>query len=308
MSVEVDLTQFNTGSEFLLDLHQAKVIGDGVTGVTFDLTGLDTAPVHEVFTDAASAAAYFTDDVIDLGSFDTVTDHGGALSLSMRLTVTTDDASSGFYAEVEGAGDGVLLRRNPDRDSMRRGRRRGTPRRGRGGDADRARADRMDRAPAGALPPSCSARDGPSCADPCACVRGRAGALTCCLSPDHAVWIDGALVPALLLVDGDAIVQEAHDVVSYFHVELERHDVIFAEGLTAESYLDTGNRSQFANAPLVSLHPTLGAGEKERDPCAPIVLDGPRLAAVRERRIAMALERQPAWATGRFAVVTRATA
>ena len=72
----VDLTQFNTGSEFLLDLHQAKVIGDGVTGVTFDLTGLDTAPVHEVFTDAASAAAYFTDDVIDLGSFDTVTDHG----------------------------------------------------------------------------------------------------------------------------------------------------------------------------------------------------------------------------------------
>jgi hypothetical protein len=36
--------------------------------------------------------------------------------------------------------------------------------------------------------------------------------------------------------------------VTYFHVELPRHDVVLAEGAAAESYLDTGNRSAFANA------------------------------------------------------------
>jgi collagen type I/II/III/V/XI/XXIV/XXVII alpha len=43
-------------------------------------------------------------------------------------------------------------------------------------------------------------------------------------------------------------VQVAVDAVTYFHVELPRHDVLLAEGLAAESYLDTGNRSVFANA------------------------------------------------------------
>ena len=38
--------------------------------------------------------------------------------------------------------------------------------------------------------------------------------------------------------------------IEYFHVELDRHDVLFAEGLAAESYLDTGNRGLFANGGL----------------------------------------------------------
>ena len=225
----------------------------------------------------------------------------------MRLTVTTDDASSGFYAEVEGAGMACYCAGT--RIATARGE--VAVEELRVGDEVVTLTGRAPIVWIGRRRVHCRHHAAPETVHP---VRIRAHAFGAApvrdllLSPDHAVWIDGALVPALLLVDGDAIVQEAHDVVSYFHVELERHDVIFAEGLTAESYLDTGNRSQFANAPLVSLHPTLGAGEKERDPCAPIVLDGPRLAAVRERRIAMALERQPAWATGRFAVVTRATA
>ena len=46
--------------------------------------------------------------------------------------------------------------------------------------------------------------------------------------------------------------------VEYFHVELDQHAILLAEGLPAESYLDTGNRGFFANsaAPLV-LHPDL---------------------------------------------------
>src|SRR5208283_3219127 len=44
--------------------------------------------------------------------------------------------------------------------------------------------------------------------------------------------------------------------VTYWHVELDRHEVLLAEGLQVESYLDTGNRNAFANAEgFVELHP-----------------------------------------------------
>ena len=75
------------------------------------------------------------------------------------------------------------------------------------------------------------------------------------LSPDHAVYIDGMLIPVRCLINGITITQEPVDQVSYYHVELPSHDVILAEGLAAESYLDTGNRAAFANG-----HPTRQAG------------------------------------------------
>src|SRR5262249_36630241 len=61
------------------------------------------------------------------------------------------------------------------------------------------------------------------------------------LSPDHAVFVDGVLVPVRLLVDGKSIVQVERDAVHYFHVELPRHEVILTEGLTVGSYLDVGD-------------------------------------------------------------------
>ena len=71
------------------------------------------------------------------------------------------------------------------------------------------------------------------------------------LSPDHAVYVDGRLIPVRYLVNGASIAQVETDSVTYWHVELDRHDVILAEGLAAESYLDTGNRSVFVKgAPL----------------------------------------------------------
>ena len=36
--------------------------------------------------------------------------------------------------------------------------------------------------------------------------------------------------------------------MTYYHVELSTHDVILAEGLATESYLDTGNRAAFESA------------------------------------------------------------
>ena len=65
------------------------------------------------------------------------------------------------------------------------------------------------------------------------------------LSPDHAVFVDGVLVPVGRLVNGGSILRETAGWITYWHLELDRHDVLLAEGLPCESYLDTGNRSAF---------------------------------------------------------------
>ena len=73
------------------------------------------------------------------------------------------------------------------------------------------------------------------------------------LSPDHALFIDGILIRARQLLNGGSVVQaEVQHAVEYFHIELDRHRIIEAEGVAAESYLDTGNRGWFANNPCVT--------------------------------------------------------
>jgi hypothetical protein len=78
------------------------------------------------------------------------------------------------------------------------------------------------------------------------------------LSPEHSLWIDGVLVQAKHLVNGATIVQaEGIDQVEYFHVELDEHDVIFADGAAAETFVDCDNRLMFANgAEYARLYPS----------------------------------------------------
>ena len=123
-------------------------------------------------------------------------------------------------------------------------------------------------------------------------VRIRAGAfgdgLPACdlwLSPDHAVFAEDVLIPARLLVDDGGVTQVEVVEVEYFHVELPRHDVILAEGLPVESYLDTGNRAMFANgAAFLILHPDFGADRRDLpEACAPFVVRGEALERVRAR-------------------------
>lgn len=50
------------------------------------------------------------------------------------------------------------------------------------------------------------------------------------------------------LVNGESIVQ-LFDMSSfqYYHVELEQFDILLAEGVPTESYVDTGSRNMFQN-------------------------------------------------------------
>jgi hypothetical protein len=69
------------------------------------------------------------------------------------------------------------------------------------------------------------------------------------LSPNHALLLDGVLIPAIYLVNGTSIVQampEGVEDIEYIHIELETHEVIFAEGAAAETLLVMSDREAFA--------------------------------------------------------------
>ncbi len=69
------------------------------------------------------------------------------------------------------------------------------------------------------------------------------------LSPDHALFIGGILVQAAALVNGVSIYRE-HGVpeqFTYYHVELASHELLWAEGALAESFVDNVDRVHFCN-------------------------------------------------------------
>ena len=112
------------------------------------------------------------------------------------------------------------------------------------------------------------------------------------LSPDHSVYVDEVLISVHHLVNGATVRRESvRGVVAYYHVELDAHDVLVADGLPAESYLDTGNRADFDNGGGVrALHRTFAAQVWSERACAALVTEGAALAAVRARLAARADE------------------
>ncbi|TNF23151.1 MAG: Hint domain-containing protein [Rhodobacteraceae bacterium] len=71
------------------------------------------------------------------------------------------------------------------------------------------------------------------------------------VTADHGMVIDGFVINASALVNGSSIdwvpMDELDNRVTYYHVETENHDVILANGIPAETFVDYAGRQAFDN-------------------------------------------------------------
>ncbi|MEK1888578.1 MAG: Hint domain-containing protein [Phyllobacterium sp.] len=71
------------------------------------------------------------------------------------------------------------------------------------------------------------------------------------LSPNHALYLDGVLIRVKDLVNGASIapaMPEGEEMLDYYHIVLDTHEVILAEGLAVETHLvRENNHEHFTN-------------------------------------------------------------
>jgi hypothetical protein len=102
------------------------------------------------------------------------------------------------------------------------------------------------------------------------------------VSPMHALLIDEVFVPAAALVNGVSILRrETAGAAEYIHIELDQHDVIFAEGAPAETFVDDNSRAMFEN--VSEYYDLYGIAESPRGYSAPRLEGGYQLEAIRRR-------------------------
>ena len=102
------------------------------------------------------------------------------------------------------------------------------------------------------------------------------------LSPDHSVFVDDVLIPIHLLINHTTIQPEERRVIEYFHLRLDRHEIMLADGPPAETWLPTNNQAVFDNGgAAMAPYPNMVALTWEMTGCAPLLLTGGKLAAIR---------------------------
>ena len=101
------------------------------------------------------------------------------------------------------------------------------------------------------------------------------------VSPHHAMFLGGVLIPAGLLLNAISITRvQPAEALDYIHIELDEHAVIWAEGAPSESFLDDNSRLLFHNATeFAALYP--GDRASTAGFCAPRVEEGEALEAVK---------------------------
>ncbi|OZI57683.1 Hint domain-containing protein [Bordetella genomosp. 4] len=109
------------------------------------------------------------------------------------------------------------------------------------------------------------------------------------VSPWHHLFIDGVLIRAKDLINGKSILQETNvTAFSYYHVELDRFDVILAHGMFSESWADGGNRSFFQNVDITSLLPEDMQRRRARRPGFKVLREADEIAVIHKRIAARA--------------------
>ena len=102
------------------------------------------------------------------------------------------------------------------------------------------------------------------------------------LSPDHAVFVDGVLIPVKYLINDTSVARVPIEHVVYYNVEVPQHSILLAEGLPVESYLDISDRSDFLNSDgPVTLYPDFASRIWEAAGYAPLLVTGAKLDAIR---------------------------
>jgi hypothetical protein len=95
------------------------------------------------------------------------------------------------------------------------------------------------------------------------------------------MYLQSVLIEAKDLVNGVSIVQpKQFDTIEYFHIELNSHDVILAEGAWSETFVDDESRGMFHNAHEYASRYPREVTQPARY-CAPRVDEGYELEAVR---------------------------
>ncbi|RZS72770.1 Hint domain-containing protein [Phyllobacterium myrsinacearum] len=119
------------------------------------------------------------------------------------------------------------------------------------------------------------------------------------LSPNHALYVDGVLIRAKDLVNGLSIAPSLppdREIIEYFHIVLDTHDVIFAEGAPAETFLlRDSNHESFTNfseyarlypaglgTPMVPFAPIIGYEGGRENLMALLRLGLPRFIGLRD--------------------------
>ena len=89
------------------------------------------------------------------------------------------------------------------------------------------------------------------------------------ITKGHSLFADGVLIPAEFMVNHVSILWDDHKrEVEFYHIELDTHDVLLANGALSETYRDDGNRWLFRNSnPNWNREPAA--------PYAPVLTGGP---------------------------------